>query len=345
MSSPKKKRSNVLACVIKRILICLFSVFDTALIAAMCVVYVLECGPSQKARDLFVISMNETSAAKFVSTIFLDKATVDEILASNTFEDTDIVTDAELVVIAAENTAQKDEGIDPDGDGIDIVPFSGSTFKGRMMIVYDPSRVFLGTSGAYGPGIWGRTLPDICDSYDNIVGAINGGGWIDSNGHGMGGEPLGFVISEGKALWGGSYTAWDMAGMTVDNKLVVGRMTAQSAIDNGVRDAAIYGPSLIINGEPLEALGTGSGLNPRTAIGQRADGAMLLMTIDGRQSNSLGASLTDVRDIMLEFGAVNAYNLDGGSSSSMIYNGETINQSSSLVGLREMPTAWLVRGQ
>ena len=62
------------------------------------------------------------------------------------------------------------------------------------------------------------------------------------------------------------------------------------------------------------------------------------------QSNSIGASLADVRDVMLEFGAVNAANLDGGSSTSMIYNGEMINQNASLIGLRKMCTAILVKG-
>ena len=126
--------------------------------------------------------------------------------------------------------------------------------------------------------------------------------------------------------------------------MVFSPATVQEAVDMGVRDAVKFGPILIVNGEPVEALGDGSGLNPRTAIGQRADGAMLLLTIDGRQSNSIGASLADVRDVMLDFGAVNAANLDGGSSTSMIYNGEMINQNASLIGLRKMCTAILVKG-
>ncbi|MFR8776946.1 MAG: phosphodiester glycosidase family protein, partial [Eggerthellaceae bacterium] len=233
----------------------------------------------------------------------------------------------------------------PDGDGIDIIDVSGSTFKGKMMVVYDPSRVFVGISGKFGLEEQGKTLPEIYDSYDNIVGAINGGGFDDRPGHMTGGEPWGIVMSQGEVLWGTPmYYTWDTIGITCDNKLVVGRMTVQEAVDMGVRDAVKFGPILIVNGEPVEALGDGSGLNPRTAIGQRADGAMLLLTIDGRQSNSIGASLADVRDVMLDFGAVNAANLDGGSSTSMIYNGEMINQNASLIGLRKMCTAILVKG-
>lgn len=343
-----KNRKRTALVVVLRVLLCLFAAVEVLLFGLLGVIYVLEKGPSERARDLFVISMNETSAAKFVPTIFLTQQEVDAILAANIFQETDVVTDTDLVVISSEpeKLTEKDETIDPDGDGIDIIDVSGSTYKGKMMLVYDPSRVFVGTSGKYGATELGKTLPDIYASYDNIVGAINGGGWDDRDGHGTGGEPWGVVISEGEVLWGTPmYYTWDMAGITNENKLVVGKMTIQEAVDMGVRDAVKYGPPLIVNGEPLEALGTGSGLNPRTAIGQRADGTMLLLTIDGRQGNSLGASLADVRDVMLEFGAVNAYNLDGGSSTNMIYNGEIINNGASLVGLRKMCTAWLVRGK
>lgn len=332
--------------IVGRFFICLLTAVVVAVCGLLGVIYVLEKGPSVRARDLFVVSMNETSAAKFVPTIFLTQEEVDEILAKNSFQDNNVVTDTDLVVISKEpvKNAEKDESIDPDGDGIDILEISGSTFKGKLMLVYDPSRVFLGISGSFGPGLLGKTLPDLYNSYDNVVAAVNGGLWDDRAGHGSGSEPVGVVISEGKGLCGDPWS-WDIAGMTYDNKLVVGTYTVQQALDAGIRDAVYFGPALVVNGEPLEALGTGSGLNPRTAIGQRADGTIMLMTIDGRQGNSLGASLTDVRDMMVKYGAMNAYNLDGGSSTNMIYNGEIINNGASLVGLRRMPTAWLVRGE
>lgn len=80
---------------------------------------------------------------------------------------------------------------------------------------------------------------------------------------------------------------------------------------------------LIINNEARELNGMGSGLNPRTAIGQRADGAVLMLVTDGRgKSGHLGASAADLINVMTEYGAVNAANLDGGSSSCMYYNNE-----------------------
>lgn len=344
----RKRKPKMIWCVVRRIVLILATVILAALAALLGLVYVMEKGPSVTARNLFVISCKETSAIKWMPHIFLSDETVNEIVAQNAIKETDDITDPDLVRIPTpaevQEAAEADPDIDPDGDGIDIMDVSGSTFKGKMMIVYDPSRVFVGISGAYGQSQAGKTLPDIISSYDNVVAGINGGGFDDRPGHMTGGEPWGIVMSEGELLWGEPYS-WDTIGITDENKLVVGMMNVYDAVAMGVRDAVKFGPILIVNGEPVEALGDGSGLNPRTAIGQRADGAMLLLAIDGRQSNSIGASLADVRDVMLDFGAVNAANLDGGSSTTMMYNGEMINQNASLIGLRKMPTAILVRAK
>ena len=131
-------------------------------------------------------------------------------------------------------------------------------------------------------------------------------------------------------------------GFNQDNVLVVGTMTGEQAVNMGIRDAVSFGPILVVNKEATKA-SQGGGLNPRTAIGQREDGAVLLLVIDGRQSSSLGASYSDITQVMLDFGAVNAANLDGGSSSVMYYEGELLNSCSSLYGPREMPTCFVVK--
>jgi exopolysaccharide biosynthesis protein len=115
-------------------------------------------------------------------------------------------------------------------------------------------------------------------------------------------------------------------------------MTVAEAMELELRDAISFGPALIVNGVSAEVSG-GDSLNPRTAIGQRADGAILLLCIDGRQPNSLGASYADLIDIFLDYEAVNSGNLDGGSSSIMIYNGEQISNRSLLVFDRPLPTS------
>ncbi len=341
-----KRRFRSVKYVLLRVLLAFLTTILVILIALLGIIFVFEKGPSPAARNIFCITCLETSALKFVPHIFLSNEEVAEITSANSIISTEELTNTDLVQIPS-NPAQnpaKEENIDPDGDGIDVYDISGATYKGKMMIVYDPSRVFVGISGEFGLDKDGKRVSVMCKNYGAVAG-INAGGFIDQAGNYRGGMPLGVVISEGKHLNAPLSSSWDMVGITNENKLVCGNMTVQKAIDMGVRDAVYFGPTLIVNGEPREQLGSGSGLNPRAAIGQRADGAILLMVIDGRQSNSLGASLVDVRDQMAKFDAINAYNLDGGSSTTMVYNGETINQSSLLWGYRNICTSILVKPQ
>lgn len=301
-------------------------------------VYTFNYGPSSSARSLFVSSVLETSAIGFLATWFLPSEEIQTILSNNTVEELDTVTNPNLIQIpdAEEN---------PDfyeGKEIEIVEVSGLTYYGRMMIVKDPSRVKVGVCANVGKeGKSGEKLLSMAKRYDAIA-AINGGGFYDPNGHGSGSIPLGFVFAEGEYLFGSTEEDELLIGFDKEDRLIVGYMNAEEAKEIGIRDALAFGPALIINGEPADSSGYSSGLNPRTAIGQRADGAVLLLVIDGRQANSLGASHADTQEIMLKFGAVNAANLDGGSSSVMVYNGEVISNAAALTGDRRLPTCFLV---
>ena len=173
---------------------------------------------------------------------------------------------------------------------------------------------------------------------EGAIGGINGGGFYDAGGMGNGSAPLGIVISRGVWRNGNKGSRYKLIGIDNDNKLIIGNYTGYEALNMGIRDALEWGPALIVNGEPVD-VGTGGGLNPRSAIGQRADGAMLLLVIDGRQPNSMGADYLDLIGIMQNYGAVNAANLDGGNSSSMVYDGEVITTPGSLNGERPLPTA------
>ena len=84
-------------------------------------------------------------------------------------------------------------------------------------------------------------------------------------------------------------------------------------------------------------------LNPRSVIGQREDGAFLLLVVDGRQPHSLGAKYEDIIAIMQEYGAMTAGNLDGGNSSVLMYDGNMINTTVSMYGARNLPTAFIVK--
>ncbi len=307
-------------------------------------------GPSPLAKDLFVLSVRESSAGGFLADIYCTEEEIADIEKRNSVQDTDDITDTSIVVIEKddENANQSGDGQDSEDedkekfvDGVRFETVIGATYRGMMMIIEDPSRVFVGALENYGSGK-GKTVLQFIDDYD-AIGGTNAGGFEDAGGNGTGAIPDGLVISEGELKWGNLSSKYEVIGITNENILVVGNMTAQKALDMGVRDAVSFGPILVVNGKSTNVGGTGGGLNPRTAIGQRADGAILLLVIDGRQTSSLGANQRDLINIMLEFGAVNAANLDGGSSSSMYYNGECLNSSASLVGMRTIPTAILIR--
>ncbi len=337
----KNNKKNNKSRLIKRIALSIFTALFVIVLGLLGVIYILEFGPSNTARNLFVNSAMESSAGKFMATMFLSDEKIAQIRKDNSVVASDDITDTSLINIGTNETDTAD-GDDYDEDGIQIIDISNDTYKGKMMIVKDPSRVTVGISGQYGASYSGKTVMDMAMNYD-AVAAVNGGGFEDNNGVGNGGTPIGLVISDGELKYGSAGSSYEVIGFDNNNNLVVGKMTASEALSRGVRDALSFGPILIVNGQASQVNGSGSGLNPRTAIGQRADGAILLLVIDGRQVNSLGASYADVIDVMLEYGAVNAANLDGGSSSLMYYKGEYINSCASLYGPRNMPTSIIVR--
>ena len=176
----------------------------------------------------------------------------------------------------------------------------------------------LGTSGQY--------LTTMAKDNDALI-AINGGGFDDPNFSSNGADPLGITFSGGKLITSKSYSgSGGIIGFTEDDKLVLGKMTVKQAQQMKIRDAVTFGPFLIVNGKPSEVLGNGGwGTAPRTVIGQRQDGIVLFLVIDGRTVTRPGADMNDLIEIMQNYGAYNAANLDGGTSSVMVVNGEIIN--------------------
>lgn len=327
------------AVIIGKVFAWLGATVGIVLAAFLVLIYMVAKGPSVQIRDLFVVSVRETSAIGFLADIYLTDEEIAEIEKANEVNDEEIMTDTDLIQIG---DSESDAGDDEDEDGIEIVDVKGPLFKGKMMIVKDPSRVFVGICDEFDRTKRGLTLLELCAKYDAIAG-VNGGRYNDDYGFGKGGEPEGIVISQGELVFGELDTEYDVYGFDKDNIFICGRMTGREALERGIRDAVTFGPALVVNGQAVTSTGTGSGLNPRTAIGQREDGSVLLLVIEGRQTASLGATYLDLIDIMLEFGAVNAANLDGGMSSSMAYEGEEILNNCSIKGARDMPTAFVIK--
>ena len=305
------------------------------------IIWVLEKGPSPTVTGMFTRSVRETSAIRWISNIFLTDEELNEYKSVST---EDLATESvNTSLIHVEKAAERVES--GESESVKLIDIAEGTCKGKLLIVSDPKQVILGTSDEFvkQPGL---QLTDMVAKYNGLAG-INAGGFNDENGTGSGGIPQGIVIVDGEVVYGNDLTPYHLVGLDRNGILHVGSMSGRDAVANGIQWAVSFvthdglASSLIINGE-IQRQNLGGGVNPRTALGQRDDGALLLLVLDGRSINTLGATMEDVVNIMLEYGAVNAGNLDGGSSSVMVYDGEIVNHCASVTGPRRIPTGFIV---
>lgn len=359
----KKKGSGLMGRIIRRFFLVLFAVVIMAVSALVMVLNLVFNGPSPTARNQLTMTLIEASATKWVPALFIGEDGVAEIRAGVDVQLEDDVTDVNAVIINRGGlTGNADEWADYP-DGIRIESVNGDTYNAKVMIVRDPSQVYLGisTHEGFSTSIPGKRL-NVAIEDEGAIAAVNGGAFNDdgTSGSYVGTLPAGLVYSEGECVWtsGKPSETSGFAGFTKDNILVVHQdnISQAQAEELNIRDGCCFGPVLIVNGEiNMEAYNKVSGLNPRTGIGQRADGAVIFVCIDGRQPSSRGGEYKDVIDIMVEYGAINACNMDGGSSTVMMYRdtyglyGEAgqvqMMNSYSLLQTepRKMPDFWMVR--
>ena len=365
----KKKGSGLLGRIIRRFFLVLFTVVILAVAALILAMNVIFNGPSPAAREVLTMSLLEPSATKWIPGMFMDEETLNSIRYKKGDELEADFTDTSMVSIDRTGvlSGSSDEWANHP-DGVYIERYSGATFNAHIMVIRDPSNVYMGRSAErYSTEIPGKRLNEVmAEADESIIAAINAGAFNDdgtANSY-VGSVPAGIVYSQGEFICNQyrgnipiSETGGGFVGFNDDDILVVAKsMTEEEAERLNIRDGCEFGPPLIINGEVnQEAYNKASGWNPRTAIGQREDGAVIFVCIDGRQAGSVGGTYKDVCDIMIEYGAVNACNLDGGSSSVMLYRDtqglfgepgqvQMINSYSVLQSQpRRMPNFWLVK--
>ena len=220
-----------------------------------------------------------------------------------------------------------------------------SRYVGYVLEIPDPRRIQVATAANIQEK--GDTTSNIA-KMNGAVAAINGGGFHDPNGTGTGRLPYGFILHEGDYIIGKD--VWpdesvDFVGFSKSGNLIAGNYDKTELADMKAMEGITFGPPLIVDGKKMITDGDGGwGVGPRTAIGQRKDGTVLFVVIDGRQPGySLGATLRDVQDVLYEKGAYIAANLDGGSSSTLYLNGKVVNKPADLLGERMIPTAFIVK--
>lgn len=313
-------------------------------------IYFICHGPSKSAQELFVTTILETGQLKFLANVFMSDEDIQEIVNKNSLKKMDSEVDGNLINV----------GGSTDKELIEIYKVSGNNYEGTMMVINDPSKISLATT--YPWGEYGKELDKLVTESGAIAG-INGGLYYsDAN---KGGRPLGVTVSNGEIQdMSLGATGLHLIGFDNENILRIidisnmNRSEIENLIETeGIRDAVSFQEEasdannhfvkLIINGEKRELNGMGSGANPRTAIGQREDGSVLFLVTDGRGKNGhLGATAADLIEVMDEYGAVNAANVDGGSSSTMYYNGEYLMTSVTFYYSNSswrLPTAFVVK--
>ncbi len=292
-----------------------------------CSILFLLYGPYPNFREWLITTAMTTMNHKYYAKWFYSDKTIEEVLSRNKVIEVDEYTNPLLI----EETKQTEYANKYDkeilernvDDDYKIIRVDGREYRGYLAVIYDPSRIK--TVVTENVGEEGEYLETMAQRNDAIL-AINGGGFKDPNYSSNGAMPIGITISNGKVITNSEEKDRGLIGFTEDNKLILGKMTLEEAKKLKIRDAVTYGPNLIVNGKPSKILGNGGwGIAPRTAIGQRKDGIVLFLVIDGRSISSRGATMIDLLEIMQKYGAYNAANLDGGTSSVMIENNKIIN--------------------
>jgi len=295
-------------------------------------------GPFDNVKRTIVGAAMTTLNHQYIAKAFLSDEEINKILSENTVE------------IIEQNGDQQMNFANKHDSSIEREEISdGRKFKGYMLIIHDPSRIKVGLTKKL--GVQGELTSQIAKD-KGAAAAINGGGFTDSSSGdskwtGTGGKPVGVLITDGKVVYNdvnGNNTKVEVMAMTSSGVLLVGPHSLEEMKERNVMEAISFGPALVVDGKGTIKSGDGGwGIAPRTAIGQRKDGSILFLVIDGRQTSSVGATLKDVQTIMLQYGAINATNLDGGSSSTMYYEGEVINNPCDPLGERSVPSIVYVK--
>ena len=222
-----------------------------------------------------------------------------------------------------------------------VIGVAGNQFVGKLAIVKNPEQVELIKASAFGSV--GEMVESIGQRTDSLI-AINGSAFVDPKGHGSGGTLNGVMLLDGQAYGTAKNGYWKLVGMKNDNRMYISNYYQTNDVSNYKWGLEFF-PALIVDGQNVVDGTFGMGLQPRTAIGQSRDGDCMMLIIDGRQPGySVGCTVADCSKILERYGAFQAMNLDGGSSSVMWYRGQLITRSSSVSKRgRYVPSGLVIR--
>ena len=325
-----------------------FITLDVLAIICLFVVY----GPWDRFRNFWITTAMRTATHQYLAKVFYSESAIIKTIKNNYVSTIEENTDSSAIVfsesidtgvyesIYEEQILKRDEG----NDLYKYFSIEVNNTTAHIAVIYDPSRIEYAMSKNINSG--GHTLKGLAKSEGAVI-AINASGFAYFDKKIV---PYGTVIRDGKVLFqnGKMNPNMGLIGFNKDNVLVLTKEKSETAIANGLEDAMTFGPFLYVNGKAPEISGNGGwGYAPRTVIAQRKDGIVLFIVFDGRNlsDRAIGASMKDLIEILTRYKAYNAANLDGGGSSTMVINGEIINQVGgwNYTGERYLPDAWIVK--
>ncbi|MEE0836046.1 MAG: phosphodiester glycosidase family protein [Clostridia bacterium] len=365
-TNPKRRR--------RRILITLSSVIG-AVVCLYLVVVFSNIPFIAYWRGIWIETAMTTGKHHWLATAFFPKNTIDEVMKNYT-TNSGIVGGNDLLIMNDETKDTRDTDNEKDepvkeqrpedilgqkelsvGDkdyagntilvndieeGLIISEIVRGSFRGQIMLIDDPSRVFVGQTQYQNNT--GMRILDMMEVYGAVAG-INASGFNDPAGNGNGGTIVGLSCSEGN-YWGNYLSGYSSIVLTTDDKLVVGDIGSWDQYN--IRDGIQFYPVLIADGVQQVTGSAGYGLQPRTAVGQREDGVIAFLIIDGRDVTwSVGCTVGDLAEILMDYDIVNASCCDGGASSCLAYNGKITTKNCSWnpsIG-RILPNAFMVKSK
>lgn len=227
-------------------------------------------------------------------------------------------------------------------DLIKVEDINKPLFKGKMMWVYDPKSIRMVVTSKEQ---FGERITEMVQRTGAVAG-VNAGGFDDPDGLGNGFAPIGMIMSNREIMYADVSSKQPIVGFNGEGKLIVGNYSLDELRDLDVKEAASFYPRVILDGKPLITSGDGgAGRDPRTAVGQKADGTVIFIVIEGRQTTTWGATLKEVQDLFLEQDVINAGFLDGGASSELVVDGQLLTKVPSKYGERRLPSAFLIFDQ
>lgn len=321
----KKKKT------IKQKVILAIKILITLVILAMIFLYLFfKTSLFQKYKEIWVVTAMSTMNHQYLATWFLSDEEIEEILKKLEVENNEDSNSDEIII---------DIPIEEEEKEITVEKITGKNYVGYVMIIPDASKVKLVDGRKTNRG---SKLSEIVKN-NNAIAGINAGGFTDDGGVGQGNILCNATIINKKLLYGYKNTKYSLIGLSTDKKLVLGKYTYTEALNAGIESAVEFGPYIIVNGNNQIKNSNSGGIHPRMAIGQRKDGTFIFVVVDGRQPGySIGTNLLELQNIFNKYDAYNAANLDGGSSATMYYNGKVVNKTSTPMGERYLPNAFIV---